>query len=53
MNEEEAEALEKYETLRRAADAAHEEYSRLRTIREKNDPAYAGIYKKPERPHAN
>lgn len=53
MNNDEAEALAKYEALTRAADKAHEEYSRLRTIREKTDPAYAGIYKKRERPHAN
>ena len=51
MSNEEAEALAKYEDLRRAADKAHDEYSRLRTLREKTDPAYAGIYK--GGPHAN
>jgi len=49
----EAQALANYEDIKWAADKAHEEYSRLRTIREKLDPAYAGIYKKPERPNAN
>lgn len=47
----EAKALANYENLRRAADKAHEEYSRLRTQREKIDPAYAGLYK--VKPHAN
>ena len=47
MDKEEADALAKYEALRRAADKAHDEYSKLRTARQKTDPAYAGIYKKP------
>jgi len=47
----EAKALANYEYLRRAADKAHEDYSWLRTQREKIDPAYAGIYK--VKPHAN
>jgi len=49
----EAKALANYENIRRAADKAREDYSWLRTQREKIDPAYAGIYKKPERPNAN
>jgi hypothetical protein len=47
----EAEALANYEDIRWAADKAHEEYSKLRTLREKIDPAYAGLYK--VNPHAN
>ena len=43
-------AFSKFDALRRAAEKAHEEYSRLRTLREKNDPAYAGMYKPQEKP---
>jgi len=47
----EAKALANYENIRWAADKAHEDYSWLRTQREKIDPAYAGLYK--VKPHAN